>query len=182
MDQAARPAGSTKPDAKEMAQIKAEIAESRNSQRGIEKEITDAVKNRLIDKEHYDPLIADLHTQLATEKQREKDAIARYGAGVTPAATPQGTLSVVPHVEVAPQAAAIPGPAAGTAIPASGIGGMNDQQINQWLGVGGQQASPGAVGQGLKPLDQNTARTFFHQAGGDPDKARKMARDQGYQF
>lgn len=45
----------------------------------------------------------------------------------------------------------------------------------------GQIGQPTPQGQG-RPLDRETAQWFLEQAGGDPELARQMAREQGYAF
>ena len=48
--------------------------------------------------------------------------------------------------------------------------------IKQSLGQQTQQA------QEPKQIDENTAIKFLQQAGGDKEKARKLASEQGYKF
>lgn len=57
------------------------------------------------------------------------------------------------------------------------IGPENQAQFNQAY----MEYINGTLGQ-KKQLDENTARQFLQQAGGDKDKARELARQAGYSF
>jgi len=66
------------------------------------------------------------------------------------------------------------------------------KNMSEWLSirgtsedVGGGRYVPKAqrgAKQSTKSLDKDTARSFLKQAGGDKEKARKLAREQGYTF
>jgi len=53
--------------------------------------------------------------------------------------------------------------------------GGNPRKIN-WQGMAKPQSKH------PKALDANTAKSYLQKAGGDKDKARKLAKDDGYQF
>ena len=57
--------------------------------------------------------------------------------------------------------------------------GIQDEYESKIVSLGGDIAPKAATG---KPLDRNTAKQYLQKAGGDKNKAREMARKDGYSF